>query len=303
MTVLPILPRLFKISNVKYWYILCLLLNGNCLWAQLIPVGFLKTSRATFVAPAIVNTNLILNLDAANPLSYQGTGTTWNNLVTGNEVTNFTISTTGTFSTDNGGVIRFVNTPDGGASSASGLSNLSAYTVEVWVKPAGTLGFYDPSISTNTNYSPCFFAEKVSNVGTGNRVNMALAYNARGLTIGTPNSSYRYETAINIGNSGGWKSYQISTNYSSDLNNWVQIISTYDGSKLTIYRNGISLGSSAALGIASLRTPSTGYWIAHRWDSQDAVYGDYSMVNMYNRALSTSEITTNYNAFKLRFGL
>lgn len=266
---------------------------------QVIPVEFIKSKG--FVAPAIINTNLILNLDAANPSSYQGTGTTWNNLVTGNEVTSFTITAAGSFSTDNGGVIRFANILDGGASSSSGFSNLSAYTVEVWVKPTGTVGFYDPSIYTN--YSPCFFAEKVSNIGTGNRVNMVLAYNARGLATGTPNSSYRYEAAINIGNSGGWKSHQIATNYLSDLNNWVQIISTYDGSKLTIYRNGISLGSSAALGITSLRTPSTGYWIAHRWDSQDAVQGDYSLVNLYSRALSTSEITTNYNAFKLRFGL
>jgi hypothetical protein len=187
-------------------------------------------------------------------------------------------------------VIRFGNT-SGGAQSSTGFSNLAAYTVEVWVKPAGTMGGYDPSVQTN--YTPCFFSEKSSG-----GVNMVLAYNARGLTAGTANSSYRYEAAIN---NGPWKSHQIATNYSSDLNNWVQIISTYDGSKLTIYRNGVSLGSSAALGISSLRTPSPGYWIAHRWDMADGVYGDYSKVMMYNKALSASEVTTNYTAFNARF--
>ena len=243
----------------------------------------------------VTSDGLLLNLDATNSSSYSGSGTTWNNLVTGNAVTNFTIQSGGTYSTNNGGVIRFGNSRIGaGASSSTGFSNLSAYTVEVWVKPAGTMGDYDPSVVGNTNYTPCFFAEKSS----GGKVNMVLAYNARGLTSGTANNSYRYEAAIN---SGSWKPHQIATNYSSDLNNWVQIISTYDGSKLTIYRNGVSLGASAALGISSLRTPSTGYWIAHRWDMNDGVYGDYSKVMMYDRALTSSEIMENYYAFNTRF--
>ena len=240
---------------------------------------------------AVTSNGLLLNLDATNPSSYSGSGTTWNNLVTGNEVTNFTLSAGGAYSTDNGGVIRFGNT-GGGASSSTGFSNLSAYTVEVWVKPAGTMGGYDPSVEAN--YTPSFFAEKSS----ASRVNMVLAYNARGLTSGTANNSYRYEAAINY---GGWKKYQIPTDYSSDLNNWVQIISSYNGSTLTIYRNGVSLGTSPALAIPSLRTPSTGYWIAHRWDMIDAVYGDYSKVMMYDRALSPAEVSANYSAFNARF--
>ncbi len=249
-------------------------------------------------AGSITTNGLILNLDATNPASYPGSGTTWNNLVTGNAVTEFTIQSAGTYSTDNGGVIRFGNTNSGaGASSSTGFSNLSTYTVEVWVKPAGTMGDYDPSVEGNTNYTPSFFAEKKYPV-TNSRVNMVLAYNARGLTNGTPNNSYRYEAAIN---NGSWKKYQIPTNYSSDLNNWVQIISSYNGSTLTIYRNGVSLGTSPALGVTSLRTPSDGYWIAHRWDQNDGVYGDYSKVMMYDRALSAAEVSANYTAFSARF--
>ena len=253
-----------------------------------------KVNEGPFVG-TVTSNGLLLNLDATNPSSYSGSGTTWNNLVTGNEVTNFTIQSGGAYSTDNGGVIRFGNTTSGaGASSSSGFSNLSAYTVEVWVKPAGTMGDYDPSVVGNTNYTPCFFAEKSS----ASRVNMVLAYNARGLTSGTANNSYRYEAAINY---GGWKKYQIPTDYSSDLNNWVQILCTYNGSTLTIYRNGVSLGTSPALAIPALRTPSTGYWIAHRWDMNDGVYGDYSKVMMYDRALSAAEVSANYSAFNARF--
>ena len=266
--------------------------------AQVIPMGFVKTPPPTFQPPAVVQTGLILNLDAANPSSYPRTGTTWSNLVTGNAVPSFEISS-GTYSNNDGGVIRFAGS-GGSASSATGFANLTAYTVEVWVKPAGTRGDYDPSIEANSNYTPCFFSEKSYNSGSGATVNMVLAFNARGLTNPTANNSYRYEAAINF---GGWKKYQIATNYSSDLNNWIHIVSTYNGSTVTIYRNGVSLGTSSALGVTSLRQTSIGYWIAHRWDMSDGVYGDYSIVNMYSRALSSSEVSTNYNAVKSRFGL
>jgi len=244
-----------------------------------------------FQAPAIVQAGLILNLDAANPASYSGTGSTWTNLVTGNVVPSFSISGSAYVNSD-GGVIRFPST-GGFAESTTGFANLTGFTVEVWVKMAGTKGEQNPL--TSSNYAPCLFSEKVS----GGTVNMALAYNARAWS-GAANNSYRYEGAIY---SNGWKNYQIATNYGSDINNWVQILLTYDGSKLTIYRNGVSLGTSNALNVASLYASSTGYYIAHRWDQSDGVYGDYSIVNMYNRDLSLSEITTNFNAVKSRFGL
>jgi uncharacterized protein (TIGR02145 family) len=248
----------------------------------------------------ITSSGLLLDLDAAVQTSYSGSGLTWNNIAPlGNTVvTDFQLtSTNAAYSSDYGGVIRF-SSAGGWASSTTGFPNLSSYSVEVWVRPGGTRGDYDPSIAANTNYTPCFFAEKVYNEGAGNRVNMVLAYNARGLTTGTANNSYRYEAAIN---SGSWKKHQIVTDYSSDLNNWVQIVSVYNGSTLTIYRNGVSLGTSSALGISSLRQSTIGYYIAHRWDMTDGVYGDYSKVMMYNKALSASEVTTNYSAFNARF--
>ena len=248
----------------------------------------------------ISSNGLLLNLDAAVQSSYSGSGLTWNNIgPLGNSVvTDFQLtSTNATYSSDYGGVIRF-SSAGGWASSTTGFPNLSSYSVEVWVRPGGTRGDYDPSIAANTNYTPCFFSEKVYNEGAGNRVNMVLAYNARGLTAGTANNSYRYEAAIN---NGSWKKHQIATDYSTDLNNWVQIVSVYNGSTLTIYRNGVSLGTSSALGISSLRQSTIGYYIAHRWDMTDGVYGDYSKVMMYNKALSASEVTTNYSAFSARF--
>jgi hypothetical protein len=46
-----------------------------------------------------------------------------------------------------------------------------------------------------------------------------------------------------------------------------------------------------------------GYNIGKRWDQSNYAYGDYAIVKLYNRDLSSSEVATNYNALKSRFGL
>lgn len=254
--------------------------------------NYLAPPPPPFQAPAIVTAGLILNLDAGNPDSYPRTGSTWTNLVTGNAVPSFGLNNAVTYNSSNGGVLRFAN--GGWAVSSTGFANLTAYTVEIWVKPAGTTGDYDQSVPANfniTNYAPCLFSEKVS----GGTVNMALAYNARAWS-GTAHNSYRYTAAM-----GGWSTVEPTTNYGSDLNTWVQIVATYNGSVLKLYRNGVQIGSSTTN--INLRATSVGYFIAHRWDMSDGVYGDYSSVNMYNRELSLTEINTNFDAVKSRFGL
>jgi hypothetical protein len=103
----------------------------------------------------------------------------------------------------------------------------------------------------------------------------------------------------------GWKGYQTITSNADIENNWVHIIATFDGSSkiLTLYKNGIQLETATTLSGAPIGSGSFGYFIAAGWEGGGGPYGDYSIVNMYNRALSSSEVTTNYNAVKTRFGL
>jgi len=268
---------------MKYAFILFLGLLGNCLRAQVIPVGFLKTPRAPFVAPAIVTNGLILYLDAANPLSYTGSGSTWSNLITGNSVANFTLNNA-TYTSNNGGAIRFSSS--GFASTASTFGRIANYTIEIWVKIEGTTGK-----APTSNYTPCLFSEVYKN----SSINMVLAYNS--YNFPSPPSSNQYTAGFY---NNGWFTVT-STSNTSDLNNWLHIVATYDGSVCNIYKNGVKI-TYATIG-TNPSTSSWGYYIAQRWDGGDFVYGDYSMVNLYNRALTASEVTTNYNQFKLRFGL
>lgn len=235
----------------------------------------------SYQAPATITSGLILNLDAGNPASYAGTGTTWTNLVTGNPVANFALNNSVNYSAANGGVLRF---SDGGfARTTSSFGRLANYTIEIWVKIAGTSG-----PAPGANYTPCLFSD-VYNGG----INMILAYDG-----------YNFPTSPNQYTAGyynnGWNTYSTTSN-TDDVNRWIHIVATYDGSTCTIYKNGINIGSGAIGNNPD--TSNLGYYIGHRWDMPDSVFGDYSIVNLYNRALTSSEVNTNFAAVKSRFGL
>jgi hypothetical protein len=127
--------------------------------------NYTAPASAPFQAPNIETAGLILNLDAANSASYPGTGTTWTNLVTGYPVTSFTLNSNISYVSSNGGLLRF---SDGGwATTSSSFGRLTSYSIEVWVKIAGTSG-----PAPTANYTPCIFSEIYSG-----SINMILSYN------------------------------------------------------------------------------------------------------------------------------
>ena len=252
-----------------------------------LPKSSVNGSSGTFTQDG-----LILNLDAGNPASYAGTGTTWTNLAPAGSaiVPNFSLSSGITYRPENGGTLRFSSAGGSVASSNTSFGVLSQFTLEIWVNIAGTIGEQAPG----GNYAPCLFSDKY---GGNNDVNMMLAYNSN--DFGAPTNDFRFTAGIN--NGGNWSWYEPSTNYSEIVNNWIQIVYIYDGNTTTLYKNGISIGSQALN--ASPTSASLGYYIGHRWDMNDYVFGDYSIVNMYNRPLTPSEVSSNFAAVKSRFGL
>ena len=76
----------------------------------------------------IVETNLVVSLDAGDPASYPGSGSTWTNLV---DSTNYTI-VSGSYSSGSGGSIVF-NGASTYVSLGTVLSNGSNFTKEAWV--------------------------------------------------------------------------------------------------------------------------------------------------------------------------
>jgi hypothetical protein len=82
---------------------------------------------------------------------------------------------------------------------------------------------------------------------------------------------------------------------------WAHWVITYDGSVITVYENNVSKGTKASSGTADfsggIRIGSWASSASYTWD------GQIPIIKMYNRALTQTEITQNYNSYKSRFNL
>lgn len=229
---------------------------------------------AGFVGPEIpgVTDGLIFYVDAA--LTYTSGSTTWYDKINGN---NGTLTNGPTFDSGNGGSIVFDGTNDYvEVSDNSSLDIASGITIACWVY----LG---------ANTSGCGIVGKSSSSTRG----LALAY-------GWNNKGFQ---AINWNRSNA---PQLSKDLSRDIEKWVYAVSMDDGVTRTIY----VLDSQGTRSATSTLNPAT-------WNNASSLYignadsifygvpsnTKISYVHAYNRTLTPSEITQNYNALKSRFNL
>ena len=84
-------------------------------------------------------------------------------------------------------------------------------------------------------------------------------------------------------------------------NTWGFFCCTYDGANVKIYRNGVYEGQQATTGTANwssgMRIGSWSPGGGYQWS------GNIDAVSFYNRALSASEVTQNFNATRGRYGV
>ena len=80
-------------------------------------------------------------------------------------------------------------------------------------------------------------------------------------------------------------------------NVWVNIVAADDGSTLRFYRNGTLIGSTASTGF---NTNSTNFFIGRHWSKEDleGINGKISSWYFWNRGLSSTEVTQQYNDIK-----
>jgi len=232
------------------------------------PSGFkAKILTAAPPAPPIVTSDLILYLDAGNPVSYPGSGTTWYDLSGNNN--NAVASGTPTYTATNGGGFNFNNDADyfdttpnlREAYTSTGLS------VASWVK-ADALP-YVSTIITRSDWNGSEGWAQWKHFGDkfmGPRYNQTAS--STSLTTGVV-----YYLAFTIDTSGNAKTY---------------INGIQDGSTATGVTVPTSSGVSPIIGVFS------GYpgWA-----------GDIYQIHIYNRDLSSAEILSNFNATKSRYGL
>jgi hypothetical protein len=220
--------------------------------------------------PRIVTDGLVLALDAGNPKSYPGTGTTWTDL---SGIGNTGTLTNGpTYSSTNGGSIVFDGVNDN-ITFASNPSLTNQITVEVWV-----------NLNSTTPNGTGWI------LGRENSYRLIYSNSAFSWVCATVNNGW-YTTGTNI---------NASVSATSGI---YQVVGTYDGSNNRIYVNGslITTGSSISGNIPSLGT----YYLFRSEAAVNVDYGKGSLYahRLYNRALSATEISQNFNALRGRYGI
>ena len=215
----------------------------------------------------IVTSGMVLFLDANNTNSYPGSGTIWYDL-TGNGNTG-TLTNGPTFNSENGGSIVFDGVDDYvNVANASSL-NSSAQTISVWYNATTIPGRAATVIG------------KHDVAGSNNGYNI-FASNLTEIKVG----STTYGAGPGTGTSGVW--YLLTLAYTAN-------------SSMTCYINGVSSGTTA---IGNLSISSQPFRIGRSVDSfWSAFTGKISIVTVYNRQLSDSEILQNFNATRARFGV
>jgi hypothetical protein len=99
--------------------------------------------------------------------------------------------------------------------------------------------------------------------------------------------------------SGSWQNA-----YSGDNailpGSWYHVVGTYDGSTMKMYVNGVLMGSTTISG--TINNPSSPYvWIGKNIVSNVFFNGMIDSTKIYSRALSSSEVLSNYNSTNIEF--
>jgi len=216
----------------------------------------------------IVTDGLVFYVDAGNGKSYDGVsgGTTWTDLAGSDDGT---LTNGPTYNSANGGSIVFDGTNDYVGSINLGIT-FSDITFSCWVKRIGTQGDYTGlMISDGTN----------SNSGIG------------------------IMATGKIWTFWGNNLWDHDSNLSIADQTWTMVTVVFNSGTVNFYKNDNS------------ETPSTGTPTTYsgtsafpnlqigkdRGFSSRILNGNIACASIYNRALSSSEITQNYNALKNRF--
>ena len=230
-------------------------------------------------ANTIVQSGLVLNLDAGNPYSYAGSGTTWYD-TSGNSF-NATLINSPTYTSDNGGVLNWASANSQYATvPMSSTLRVASITQEVWVYLSGT-------------------ADQVfigSQYGTSSNNSFAIWVQSGAFAFGV--------------NTGGNFYYSTISTVSTGV--WYHLTHTYNGTTQLFYINGVLAATfnSAASGNISYDTSNTLLAIGADFNGTGynvgpSVYtnGKMPVVRIYNIALSAAQVLQNYNATKGKFGL
>lgn len=218
--------------------------------------------------PKIITSGCVLSLDAADKLSYKGSGTSWYDL-SGNSNTG-TLTNGPTFSAGNQGSIVFDGVDDYVNCNNSSNLQITQASISAWVKTTITTVNYYGILVKQSNYGLFVYGGNLATYDWGN------------LTL--------RDSGVSIAN-GQWKylTMTFTTSTGTPSNNAIFYINGVVVSTFTIKWSNDTQPLIVGMG-GSPSVPG------------QLFPGNVAIAQVYNRALSASEVLQNYNATKNRFG-
>ena len=229
-------------------------------------------------SPRIITENLVLCLDAGNSKSYPGSGTAWTDL-SGNGNTG-TLQGAG-YNSANGGSISFDGTDDSVNISPTNF-NLSEFSINIWFK----------SSSVSSDYLRLI--HKADTTGS-----------TKGFLIANSQTDgklvFVYQPNYTTGEVLKRSTSLISNNI------WYNVNMIYNSSsEIKIYFNGVENVGETSTSPDVEWVSNTGNFlsIGNRAGGNESPYnGNIAQASVYNRALTATEVSQNFNALRSRYGI
>ena len=236
--------------------------------------------------PAAPDSTLVLYLDAGNSSSYPGSGSTWTDLsIYGN---NATLIGSPTYSSSNGGYITLNGTTSQYTSTASSSSfnlNSTDFTIELWAY-----------ISTAVTSGNLYYGYASMGVSGYETVNIAIWRSGLypGCIFGTFADAPKFGTCnrADIGYVGA--TYNLS-------GAWHQLVFTSISGSLTFYIDGVQWATNTTPTMPNVSCPF--YFGGYDGGGTRSLAGNISIARVYKRGLTSTQVATNFNQFKSRYGL
>ena len=222
-------------------------------------------------SPKIVTDGLVFAVDAANKKSYPGSGTTWTDLAGNN---NGTLTNGPTFDSGNGGGITLDGVDDYISLPSGVLPSNTNVTISVILK---------------NNYSTTTDNKGIFGINGSPKLYLYMANPGSG---GTDSRVTVYNGSLYAAPAVGENTFPIGETHNFSL--------VVDGSgNFKYYKDGALEASVTGISFSSSGDTYLGVYPTLTNDGQFTFYS----VKIYNRALTSAEISQNHNALKSRFGL
>ena len=225
------------------------------------------------VAPNTTTNGLVLYLDAANPRSYPGSGTTWYDMSRSGNDLKLSGSTPPAWNTTGGGSFYF----DGSTSYAviDSNSTLQITKPTVIVICTTPVAGYSGIVMTR-GQAGSYYNYGISSISTTafSGVNTSCPNGVSGLTATT--------ATMNV------------------------YAAAWDGTAVQYYRNGVYAGSDTTCyspNTSAGTRLSVGAALQNDLSYASFFTGNIAVVQLYNRQLSSAEIINNCNGIKSRYGI